>query len=271
MLALAGRPESLKFWVYYTEQEVEKEMSQHSWVQHLEFSQHNGGSGGHALAMHKALQVMKRDDINVLLDTDMVLLVKNWDLHIRNILEDSDLFGTSHLDYGLFGLGYGEVEDCQYGGVPNTSFFAMHPRHDFSDLDLTPDKSNILKIDSVELSLITSLPINTHCHRDTGWKVPFYVKEHNLRAKIVRHRKPRHHKCAILRNEMDYSEEFVLDNIPFVAHQRGSWKRPFRKDNLSREFYDAVELYLVKIPGYIKRHGWTSDLFRAKISSLITR
>lgn len=267
--ALADKPDQLRFWIYCTELNAFEHVKNCSWVERCEFSKHNGGSGGHADALHMALSLMKRDDINILIDADMVLLMMGWDSRIRKIMEKVHIFGTSHLDPGLSADGYGEVEDWQYARLPNTSFFVMNPNHDFSDIDLKPNKEKKILVDNIELSILVKLPINSVMHCDTGWQIPWYVEKYKLQTSVVRHRKPRNYPCSILKKGMNYSEEFVLDNVPFIAHQRGSWKRCFRKDTLSKLFYNATEEYLVKIPHYTKKHGFTSNLLKAKVRSIL--
>jgi hypothetical protein len=48
----------------------------------------------------------------------------------------------------------------------------------------------------------------------------------------------------VLQGTNDYHEEFHLRGRPFVVHQRGSHKHPFRTMPLSAPFYAAVESYL---------------------------
>ncbi|MGH7753422.1 MAG: hypothetical protein ACREN5_11465, partial [Gemmatimonadales bacterium] len=47
-----------------------------------------------------------------------------------------------------------------------------------------------------------------------------------------------------LHGTSDYHEEFHLRGRPFLVHQRGSHKHPFRSMPLSAPFYAAIESYL---------------------------
>lgn len=202
------------------------------------------GSMGHALGLERAIQNFDLNCINVVSDTDIMVLKSDWDLDIRDVFEkrDIDILGTQHEKIG--GFISGNLVLQQYKKLPSTTWFAVRKGLLLSNIDLKPNKSHPLKIDSSELSNIYNLPIGYQLFKDTGWKIPVYLRDHSIKSLVLDLVKPTDEESTALKGENPYHDEFHLDGNVFLAHQRGSMSHIFWQDPLSRGFYDACDRYL---------------------------
>lgn len=201
------------------------------------------GSTGHSIALNAALNNFCPDAVNVIADTDTVVLKRNWDKKIFELIEEYDLVGTSYENIGGFSSGSGTSQT--YKNVPTFSWAAFSSRKDFSSLDMMPAKDAPELIDTEEKSRIYCLPVGYTLVKDSGWKAPKFIYENKIKCLTLIHTKPTAPNSKAVKSGEDYHEEYQLpDGEPLVAHQRGSMKHVFRISHLSKTFYDACEVYI---------------------------
>ena len=199
------------------------------------------GSNGHSAGLSSALS-MTGGGIDIVADTDTVMLQRGWDLVISALLENNGIVGTCYEDIGGFSSGNGKIQT--YKRKPSLTWFALSPKFNWRRFDPRPAKYKNLLIKDDELSSLYNLPIGYELVRDVGWQVPNYMKANNIPFLVFDQIKPTSPQAMALRTEIDYHEEYHLDAKPFVAHQRGSHQHPFRGNDISRSFYDACDLYM---------------------------
>lgn len=202
------------------------------------------GSGAHAVAAMSALRKTRETAgiVDIIADSDTVVLDPDWDETVVSFLSRYGVIGTTAEQIGGFSSGNDKRQLCK--GVPNIAWFAMSKRFDFSELDLTPQKHVPIPITSEELSKLYGLPIGYEVLCDVGWQIPRFLADRNIPHLGFHHAKPTKDAKAITSGN-DYHEEYQLpDGTPFVAHQRGSMKHPFRGNAISSGFYDAVDAYV---------------------------
>lgn len=217
------------------------------------------GSYGHSRALDAAIKSFEKNRINILSDTDVVIVADRWNEKVeRELIEKkTDVLGTQLEKIGGFSSGDSIFQ--QYKGKPSTTWLAFAPRIDTEGLSTSPCKGTNLRIDSPELSHLYGLPIGFELVRDTGWQIPSFLQEKELSYQVLEHVKPTESKAVVLKNTSPYHDEFHLDDQPFLVHQRGSMTHLFRYDALSRDFYDAVDVYLNSPDWSIKR-SWNDTL-----------
>lgn len=203
------------------------------------------GSVGHALGIQSFLSNLKENDINVISDSDCVMLMKDWDLEITNVLRDNGIAGTVYEDIGGFSSGNGSVQT--YKKIPNFTWAALGPKHDWN-FDAMCQKQENLPISSEELSKIFNLPIGSSLLREGNWKLPIHLHEKQISYYSFEFVRPTSGLAKAVLSGEDYHTEYQLkDGRPFVAHQRGSMSKAFRQHHLSKTFYDACERYLGEV------------------------
>jgi hypothetical protein len=111
-------------------------------------------------------------------------------------------------------------------------------------------------IDTPELSDIYGLPLGFELVRDTGWQIPMFIKENKLSYQVLDLVKPTENRSRVLSNLNPYHDEFHLNDEPFLVHQRGSMTHLFRRDKLSKDFYDSVDKYL-NFPVWSVKRNWS--------------
>ena len=200
------------------------------------------GTTAHCDAAKAAFEQVKslRDDINIIADSDTVVLQKDWDVILVDALSTNKVLGSTYEPFGGFSSGTGNIQT--YKNIPTLTWFAMSPNVDFSGIDLTPYKGSHLEILDDEMSEIYQLPKGFFLLRDTGWQIPKYLYENNISYKILTHEKPTK-TAKVLKSDRDYHEEYQLDGLPFMAHQRGSMSQQFRVSELSSTFYSTLDAY----------------------------
>ena len=204
----------------------------------------NSGSVGHALGIQAFLSNLKQDHINIISDSDCVVLCKNWDEKIKNILENKGIAGTTYEDIGGFSSGNSTVQT--YKNIPNFTWAALSPEYNWN-FDAMCQKQENLQITTVEQSQTFNLPIGYSLLREGNWKLPVHLKENRIPYYSFKFVRPSSQEAKAVLSGEDYHTEYQLqDGTPFVAHQRGSMSKAFRHHHLSKTFYDACELYLAK-------------------------
>src|SRR3990167_4217569 len=205
----------------------------------------SSGSTGHAIALTVLLQEPVTEDIKVIADSDTVMLEHDWDLVLNTVFKqfERSVVGTSYEPIGGFSSGNSRVQT--YKNRATMSWIAI-PRaltHVFTSFDTSAEKQENLVISTIEQSHTYNLPIGYELLRDACWSLPQFLDTNNIHDIVLRHAKPSKDALAV-KSDNDYNEEYQLNGIPFVGHQRGSMKHPFRGNEISKNFYDSIESYL---------------------------
>ncbi len=201
-----------------------------------------GGSSGHAAGIKSAFKSTGQDGIDIIADTDTVILVPDWDLRLEKILAEYAVIGTSYEQKGGVSSGVGNIQT--YKTSPNLTWMAFSSRYPFYKLDPSHRLWSHLPIRTQEQADLYGVDIGSQLLRDIGWKMPQFLKDYRATACMLENVYPQSGKCKVLKAANNYNEEFQLDGVPFIAHQRGSRKHPFRSEPLSAPFYAAVENYI---------------------------
>jgi hypothetical protein len=200
-----------------------------------------GGSSGHAAGLNSALR-MTGGAVDIVADCDTVILMPEWDRIVAQELETAGIVGATYEAVGGFSSGSGAKQT--YKDLPTLTWVALSPRYDFRRLDAAHRLWRSLPLRSAQSAALYNLSAGHRLVRDIGWKLPRYLRQHGIPAKVLRHVKPTSAEAQVLAGTHDYHDEFLLGDRPFVVHQRGSRKHPFRSQPLSAPFYDAAERYL---------------------------
>lgn len=199
------------------------------------------GSSQHAAGLNSAFR-MTGGCYDVIADCDTVIVAPQWDSLLTSVLSEVGIVGTSYEDIGGFSSGSGRRQT--YKRVPNVTWVALSPAHDFRTLDASHGLERAVRIRTQEQAALYNLPIGSELLRDVGWQLPSYLAARDIPPLAMVHVKPSSAEAKVLHGTNDYHEEFHLRGRPFVVHQRGSHKHPFRSMPLSAPFYAAVESYL---------------------------
>jgi hypothetical protein len=222
------------------------------------------GSSGHAQAIEAALARLVPGEINIIADTDVVMLMNEWDRPIvADMMNGSGygIIGTRLED--INGFSSGTTKYQQYKKKPTTTWMALSPHYDFSRLRVRPDKVNEIEVMTQELSALYNLPVGYVVVKDTGWQIPSYLEENAIPYFALDIVKPTDPAAKALCGTSPYHDEFQWDGVPYLAHQRGSMTHRFRIDPLSVDFYDACDAYLGN-PAWAP-HATQEELARAKV------
>jgi hypothetical protein len=203
------------------------------------------GSSGHSAGVNSAFKMTGGGKIDIIADTDTVIVYPQWDKLIEELLQTNAIIGTSYEDKGCFSSGGGQVQT--YKSSPNLTWMALSPRYPFHQVDASHRLYRHEPIKTQEQADLYGLQVGEKLLCDVGWKIPAFLKEHNVSAKVFKQLKPGSPNCKVILTANDYNEEFQLDGVPVIVHQRGSRKHPFRTQPLSAPFYDAAERYLSAI------------------------
>lgn len=202
------------------------------------------GSVGHALGIQAFLSNLKENDINVISDSDCIVLMKGWDTEIKKILDENGIVGTTYEDIGGFSSGSGQAQT--YKKIPNFTWAALSPKHNWN-FDAMCQKQENLLISSQEMSDTFNIPVGFTLLREGNWKLPIHLKENSISYYSLKFVRPTSGEAKAVLSGEDYHTEYqLLDGRPFVAHQRGSMSKAFRMHHLSKTFYDACEAYFAR-------------------------
>lgn len=192
-------------------------------------------SWGHGDGLRLVFSMLPHDGrINVIADSDTCVLSTGWDLMVRNVLivRKVHCFGPAYADIGEFGAGDGPVQT--YKGTPNLTWVALHPDVDWTSFD-PQREDDTMEISTPEMSQTFGLPVGHTLLRDVGWQLPMFLRDRGLTSLALdRERK-------VLKDLPDYNEEWSFENVPFLAHQRGSSKHPFMSEPHSGPFYRRID------------------------------
>ncbi len=213
------------------------------------------GSRGHAACIMSALTHTGDGKIHIVSDSDTVVVAKGWDDYIRTRMVDDEvgMMGTTYEDLGGFSSGGNIVQT--YKKAPTFTWASLSPMHNWRDLNVMPNKSHQVAITTPLLSQIYNLPQGYSVFGEVAWQVPQYLYDNSLKYDGWRQLKPTK-DAVVLKGLSDYHEEYHVDDVPFVVHHRGSMRHAYRADRISRQFYGAVDAYLVAELAHASRWNW---------------
>ena len=208
------------------------------------------GSIGHSMGLSLALKNFTAEHINIISDADVCILVKNWDILLlkfltspsSQIIKPVGVIGVTYENIDGFSSGNSEIQT--YKNAPTLTWCLFMPDYDFTNLDASSEKNNLLQINSAQLSKIFGIPQGYSLLKDVGWQLPLFLVKNSIPYLVFDHIKPSNSDAKILGGAGDYHDEFHYNKIPFLVHQRGSMKHSFRLSKFSKEFYNRVDKYL---------------------------
>ncbi|GAB4392151.1 MAG: hypothetical protein Tsb005_04920 [Gammaproteobacteria bacterium] len=201
------------------------------------------GSNGHAAGLNAAFKRTGKA-IDIIADVDTLMLVQGWEQYVVEWLKIYGVVATSYENIG--GISSGVSRQQTYKNKPSLTWLALSPRYDFTRLNADPDKRSNIVINTDELSELYQLPLNYELVRDVGWKMPVYLQQNNIPFLVFQQIKPSAQN-SVLKTGLDYHEEYHIDDMVFLAHQRGSHQHPFRGNDISTRFYNAYEKFVADI------------------------
>jgi hypothetical protein len=206
---------------------------------------YGSGSSGHAYTIESILACGQSSPIRIIADADTVMLMRNWDEALRDEMTRVDCVGTTYESMGGYSSGNSNVQT--YKNKPNLVWFATTQTHDTTKLRCFPAKDVNIRITTQELSDLYQVPIGYQILCDVGWQIPQFIHDNAVKYTALPQIKPTSQNAVAIKSGNDYHEEYHLHGVPFNAHQRGSMKHPFRRNELSSTFYDVVEAYVKSI------------------------
>lgn len=261
MLSLAARPELLRLTVHSmgpTAAERLKDLPQATMSQ-ANSSDNLNGSFGHAVCIMDALSKMGDDSIHVIADSDTVVVAKGWDDYVRLRIVNSGvgMMGTTYEDIDGFSSGNSNVQT--YKKVPTFTWAALSPKHGWRHLDVMPNKSMEIAINTEELSKLYNLPIGYRVFGEAAWQVPGFLHNNGITFDAWPQLKPTK-SAVVLQGLTDYHEEYHVESVPFIVHHRGSMRHAYRGSRISKAFYEKVDRYLAGETTLAQpRWTWTAD------------
>jgi hypothetical protein len=239
---LSSRKVEIQYYIYCLDKSSFRRLrKRHSRVIFVDSA---SGSSGHAKAIDRAFQLFAADSINIVSDTDIAIVFQNWDLELVRVFDNSDISILGTQLEGIGGFSSGSSKYQQYKNKPSTTWLAFGFNTDISGLSASPNKESTILITNQDLSRIYGLPIGFELVRDTGWQIPNFIEKNHLGFKLLEIIKPTSSESRVLRGLNPYHDEFHLEGAPFLVHQRGSMTHLFRRDALSKDFYEAIDSYL---------------------------
>lgn len=244
---LALEPEKLKFVCHCIDKESQSFPETISAKCVVASNEKLAGSYGHAVGIKSALSFIKDNEknIHIIADGDTVPLIKGWDIALKTIFNSGiKIIGTTYEDVGGWSSGPGKGQT--YKNIPNFSWAALAPGLPWWEVDVIPLKAQLLPISNQELSETFNLPIGYELLCDGGWQLPIFLKKYNAPFNAMTHIKANSPNALIVKGLEMYNEEYHLNGMPYVVHQRGSSTHRFRKHDLSIKFYNAVDAHVAK-------------------------
>jgi hypothetical protein len=130
----------------------------------------NEGGDNHGKTINESIHCVFSkisNQYNIFCDTDIIILIKNWDIIIYQELQK----------YNIFSIEYPKASR-RYQYLPTTRFFASN-----SDTLMGIDFSNghtTINVDNNELSKMYNKPINSEVNQDAGYMIPEYIYNNKL-------------------------------------------------------------------------------------------
>lgn len=235
--ALAFKPDEVRFYAQCMDKCEASALKLTPYVKAVSQQHH---SEGHANSINSALKMGRElGGNNLIADSDTVMLAYGWDEIVERELQYVGVLGATFAPLDTSS----NQRRLMYVDKPMFTWFAFSSQFDLTGIDASPAMHSDLPITDERLSRIYGLPVGYALFRDTGWKVPEFLDRHSVSYKTLLHARPRTDARAVKTND-NYNEEYQLDGIPFVGHQRGSRKHTFKSPPHSSIFYSACESYI---------------------------
>ena len=213
---------------------------------------------GHAQAINEMLKSLDTTKINIVCDSDTLMVMPKWDNLILYCIEKKNIgtLGTPYEDIGGITSGTGKLQT--YKGLPNVIWMLLSPGYKWEKIDMLPDKLERTPLSELEAS-INGLKKGWVLFKDVGWRIPRFIYNNEIPYITLDHVKSTSEKSVALKNiGWDYHEEYQINDMPFLLHHRGSSIHPWRKNKKSIKFYDTSWSYIEGIKD--KEHDWENDL-----------
>jgi hypothetical protein len=241
MLKLANKPERLMLTVQCIGQAAVERFSSVKNCNAILVPNSPGGSVGHGLCIDQSLAMIHDRNIHVICDADAVVLARGWDDYVRTrlMINGLGIVGTTMEDIGGFSSGTSLVQTAKR--LPTVIWCAMSPNVRWQGFSAGTAKTDPLKIETELQSIVYNLPIGYSVMCDVGWQLPQFLFDNQIKFEAWKQLKPTK-TATVLRGLVDYHEEFHVENdVPFIAHQRGSRQFAFKQHPTSVNFFNAVE------------------------------
>lgn len=208
----------------------------------------------HYLTIKTALNNFKKESINIIADTDTVVMLKNWDEYIYDMLKNNYCVGCQYntiwhyknypcFIWAAFGenCGFDYILKEPFPNKTNIYKFLTHNESEFYNYIFYSEShikmnSDLLKKHNFENDYKSVMIA------DVGWDFPKFLVDNNLKYKVFDNISNFDFRHRFLNGYMAVNHvEYHINDIAFLAHQESGTARPFRKVSESSEFYEAYE------------------------------
>lgn len=217
----------------------------------------------HFNKIKKCFENFKQNEINIIADTDTVMLVKGWDEILKRHLKKNYCVGVEYysvwhyLDKPSFiWIAFSEKGLLGYDKYIKEPFPNKH-NNQCVYIPLTKDdvKKFGYKMNTYsEFYEKTKNILNEYNYNngkyvavitaDPGWDFPLFIDENNLKYKTL-YNKGSYDGGVLLNNRMIGNHaECYLDGMLYMGHQLGGRLHKFKGNAFSNEFYCATELMI---------------------------
>lgn len=230
-------------------------------------------SANHSRAIN-ALAAQSDAEITIFSDYDMAFLCHGWDTRLEQILETQDICGVAYpplwTSYELPQLPWlVNIPLAKYQQTPNLSFLAITKKclNGTFNGKLTTFDSFLANgglpfqiVNTPQMADTLKLPVGTVIWMDTGFELPFVIREKNLHASALRFVEFKEQK--IFATAADYSGDLDPQMVelpevyrdegtanPFLAHfRKGTFKAKGNADFGFERFMQSIEMWLSNAP-----------------------
>lgn len=270
MVALSSHPEEINFHLYSLNNKdwsVVDQLKNENITNNIttfDVTKAKSRSYGHGQAINLTLSLFDTNTINIVCDSDVLIVMPKWDEFIRHLVKSGvGTFGTPYENIGGYTSGTGNEQT--YKGLPNAIFMLFAPTYPWSDLDMLPDKQSKVALTKDDAE-INGLVTGQVLLKDVGWRIPTFLYENSIPYLTLKHIKSSQKESIVLNGiECDYHEEYHVDSIPFCVHHRGASKHPLRRSKMSNNFYDQVWDF---ISSKNDKHQWEKISNQKKIITI---
>lgn len=241
-------------WKYIISGKVDRLTDGYEYVATSEYVK-NRSNHGHALNL-----AAKKAEANyvIMLDTDCVLLYKNWDdVIVKNLDSGYSAFGLGSADGLSRAYNFPFIYCfCYKRSLLNGAILNFKVRLDGLDVLLE-------KVNDDYMKKVTGLPLGSFYIWETSSRLPFIFYDNNLKSKALDcllgnfknvklpfvDSKSRKKYLALLKKskgikgKKEYMEEWQYNGELFATHLRGSYRRDF-KTNYVQNWIKRINLYL---------------------------
>jgi hypothetical protein len=210
----------------------------------LTFMRHPPGDGNlsvaHMLGLRHVLDNIVVDAINVIADSDTIMLKRGWDDDVRRICETCSCVGTTYVPFDQPGSRQGKIKT--YVSHPNFCWIALAAGIDWKSFD--PARNDMIPVTTQGMADLTGLNIGDVWLQDTAFKFPEFLNA--LNKQFINLERVYDKRIVLTSSCDDWHDEFHLNGEPFVAHQNRGSRYVFRSQPHSAPFYDACDAWLAK-------------------------